>query len=230
MLISCFVLYRCFWSHGSHVGSMEPVEEAEAPAAPAETNLGTEKVAAAVAIKQGTPGKSAALPPKSPHSKPAPTAGNTSAKNKSAAHASEQSGHAANRLKRDLNFANELTGANASGTQQPSAHTTPAKPAKRPKTGSKTSSASPSGPASSPGDFLKKLSAYIQELGGEELDPGWEVDVCSPSVALCNKLPLACTCSMFGDVKWYSAMFPTTCSCRCILQSKHQPSGTARLV
>ena len=162
---------------------MEPAEDARAPPAPATMKKDADKTAAGVSSNQRTPVKSAALPPMSPHSKPA-TAGNTAAKKKGSAHGSEQSGSAGNRLKRDLYVANDPAGGHGSGTTQPSPLSTPAKPTKRPKTGSKTYSASPGGPTSSPGDFLKKLADYIKELGGEELEAGWEVDVRSLSAGV----------------------------------------------
>jgi hypothetical protein len=144
---------------------MEPAADKQLSTPNLATHLAAHKVSEAVAGALASPKTSAALPPKSPHSKPA----------KKIAPA-EQVVTGGFRQKRKLDIPTDGPDASPLRAEQPLPHT-PAQAAKRTKTG-KTQSASPSGPAATPAEFLQKLADYIQEMGGKDLDPGWEVDVC----------------------------------------------------
>lgn len=109
-------------------------------------------------------------------------------------HVDEQ-GKSGNPLKRDFISSHEASDATAAGAQASP------QPSKQAKTGAKkTHSATPSsGPNATSEGFLKKLAAFIKDLGGDELVPGWKVDVCSSSL---RPVP----CSIATD---HSIMFQT---------------------
>lgn len=147
---------------------MDAAAEAGLSPAKPDVHLGPNKITQAKQV-----GASIGLPPKSPHSKPGTSLAHSPAQQKH--DSSEQSANPSVRAKRDLSSLMEATDGKGSGPAQPSPYSTPTKPAKRAKT-SRAQSASPSGPSATPEEFLQKLSAFVEEMGGE-LEKGWDVDV-----------------------------------------------------